>query len=189
MGHVDSMNACQAGSGGTSRAGAGPSGSMRAGTVGKGSRIRTSRASSRLVRCLARARTSTRFAFREVRAKHEQAREVELARAERVEQRGEPSDETSGSNAAKGFVLGEAELVNAVGVEARTGARAVNAAGFGLAEVDEELGEQLVGATHEPASPLEELGVRQLLEPRSETRNGRIDRCIRLHASHDNPAF
>jgi len=61
-GHVDAMNSCHVGSGGASRAGAGPSGSMRAGTARNGSRMRTSRASSRLVRCLARARTWRRFA-------------------------------------------------------------------------------------------------------------------------------
>ena len=105
--------------------------------------------------------------FGEVRAEHEQPGEVELAGGERVEQRREASDETSGSDAAKGLVLREAEFVNAVGVEARAGARAVNAARFDLAEVEEELGEQLVRATHEAAGAFEELGVGEPLEPRS----------------------
>jgi hypothetical protein len=125
----------------------------------------------------------------EVRAEHEQPGEVELARGQRVEQRREASDETSGCNSAKSLVLREAELVDAVRVEARAGARAVNAARFDFAEVDEELGEQLVRATNETAGSVEELGVGELLERRSGTRNGRIDRCVRLHTSHDTAGF
>jgi hypothetical protein len=101
----------------------------------------------------------------EVRAEHEQPGKVELAGGQRVQECREASDETSGGNAAKGFVFGEAELINAVGVEARAGARAVNAARFDLAEVNEELGEQLVRATHEAAGSREELAIGEMLEP------------------------
>ena len=64
----------------------------------------------------------------------------------------------------------------------------MNAARFHFAQVDEELGEQLVRATHEAAGPSEELGVGEMFEPRSCTMNGPVDRCDRLHASHDNAA-
>src|SRR3954468_9918626 len=101
--------------------------------------------------------------LRQVWAKHEQLREVELARGEGVEQRREASDETSGGNAAESLVLGEAELVDAIAVETRAGTRAVNAARFYLAEVDEELGEQLVRAAYETSGAVEELGVREML--------------------------
>jgi hypothetical protein len=54
-------------------------------------------------------------------------------------------------------------------IKARAGARAVNAARFGFAEVDEELGEQLVRATHEAARPDEELLVGELLPGKLES--------------------
>jgi len=54
-------------------------------------------------------------------------------------------------------------------------------------------------ATHEAAGPFEELGVGELCERMSLSgrsgarsggpRRGRIDLCVRLHASHRNPAF
>jgi hypothetical protein len=127
--------------------------------------------------------------LREVRAKHEQPCEVELAGTHSLEQCREASDETSGGNAAKGLVLREAELVDAVSVETRAGARAVNAAQFDLAEVNEELGEHLIRAAYEAARPSKELGVREMIEQSSGMSNGPIDRCVRLHASQDKPAF
>jgi hypothetical protein len=125
----------------------------------------------------------------EVRAKHEQAREMELAGGESVEQCWEASDETSGGNAPESLVLRQAQFVDTVGVEARAGPRAVNAARFDLAEVDEELGKQLVRTTHEAARPFEELGIGELRERRWAWNAGCINVCVRLHARTVTPGF
>ena len=61
MGFSAATDWLQVGAGEKRREGAGPMGSMRGGTSGNGSRRRTRRASSFLVRCLASARTSTRL--------------------------------------------------------------------------------------------------------------------------------
>jgi hypothetical protein len=91
---------------------------------------------------------------------------MELAGGESVEQRREASDETSGRNPPESLVLRETELIDAVNVEARAGASAVNAARFDLAEVDEELSEQVIGTTHEAPRAFKELGVGELRERR-----------------------
>jgi hypothetical protein len=71
----------------------------------------------------------------EERAEHQQAREVELASGNGLQQQGEAAHEAGGSDTAIRFVFGEAQLVDAVGVEARAGTSAVDAARFDLAEV------------------------------------------------------
>jgi hypothetical protein len=115
-------------------------------------------------------------------AEHEQPGEMELSGGESAEQYGEASDETSGGNAPEGLVFRQAELVDAIRVEARARAGAVNAAGFDLAEMDEELREQVVRTIHEAARPFEELGVGELRERRSTTGVGCMNVCVRLHA-------
>jgi hypothetical protein len=52
--------------------------------------------------------------------------------------------------------------VDAIGVEARTSTYSMDAARLDLAEVSEQCGEQLVGATDETARGREQLGVREL---------------------------
>ena len=89
---------------------------MRAGTAGNGSRIRTSRASFALGPVFGAREDLGRVRFGEVRAKHKQAGEVELAARQSVEQRREASDETSGGNASESLVFREAELINTVDV-------------------------------------------------------------------------
>jgi hypothetical protein len=89
---------------------------------------------------------------------------MELTRGQSIEQRRKALDETRSRDAAKCFVFREAELVDAVRVEARAGTRAVDSAGFDFSEMGEELSEELIGAAHEAACAREELGVREVLE-------------------------
>jgi hypothetical protein len=102
--------------------------------------------------------------FREVRAKHQEPSEVELVRGQRIEQRRKAPDETRSCYATKCLVFREAELVDAVGVEARAGARAVDATGFHLGEVGEELGQDLIRAPYETACTRKQLSVREVLD-------------------------
>jgi hypothetical protein len=87
----------------------------------------------------------------EVGIQHQQAREVELTSGNRIEQHGEAAYEASRADAAKGFVFGEAEFVDAVRVEARAGTSAVDAPRFDLGEVLEQARQKLIRATDEPA--------------------------------------
>jgi hypothetical protein len=87
----------------------------------------------------------------DVGTEHQPAREVELTGGNGIEQRGKAAHEASCADAAKGFVFGKAEFVNAIGVEARAGTGAVDAARFDLGEVCEQARQQLVRATDEPA--------------------------------------
>ena len=87
----------------------------------------------------------------EVRTQHQQAREVELTCGNGIEQRGKAAHEACRADAAEGFVFGKAELVDAVGVEARAGTSAVDTAHFDLGEVREQARQQLIRATDEPA--------------------------------------
>jgi hypothetical protein len=87
--------------------------------------------------------------FGEVRAEHQEAREVELTQSDRAPQSRKAADEASSGDAAKGFVLGKAELVDAISVEARTGTGPVDAARLDLAEVAEQGGKELVRPTDE----------------------------------------
>jgi hypothetical protein len=76
---------------------------------------------------------------------------VELTGGNGIEQRGKAAYEASRADAAKGFVFGEAEFVDAVGVEARAGPSAMDTARFDLREVLEQARQELVRATDEPA--------------------------------------
>jgi hypothetical protein len=69
-----------------------------------------------------------------MRAEHQQSREVEFTGRDGVEQRREAPDEPGSGDATEGLVLGEAKLVDTIDVEARAGARAVDAASFDLTE-------------------------------------------------------
>ena len=86
----------------------------------------------------------------EVGTQHQQAREVEFTGGNGIEQRGKTAHEASRADAAECFVFGKAELVDAVGVEARAGTSAVDAALFDLGEVGEQARQELVRATDEP---------------------------------------
>jgi hypothetical protein len=97
-----------------------------------------------------------------MRTEHQEAGEVELTSSHRVPQGGKAADQTGGGDAAKGLVFGEAQLINAVRIEARTGTDPVDAARLDLAEVGEQGGEQLVGAADEASRGSEQLGVAQL---------------------------
>ena len=65
----------------------------------------------------------------------------------------------------------------------------MNAARFDLAEVDEELREQVIGTTHETACAFEQLGVGELRERRLAKSAGCIDGYVRLHRPTLNPRF
>lgn len=66
----------------------------------------------------------------EVWPEHQQGREVELAVRDGVEERGKTSDQAGRADAAKRGVFGEAQLVDAVSVQARTSSGAVEATRF-----------------------------------------------------------
>ena len=98
----------------------------------------------------------------EVRAEHQQGGEVELACGNRVEQGGKAAHEARGGDAAVGFVFGEAQFVDAVDVEARACADAVDTAGLHLGEVGEQGRQELVRTTDESSRGGEELAVGEL---------------------------
>jgi hypothetical protein len=98
----------------------------------------------------------------EQRSQHQQAREVELTGGDRVEQRGKAAHETGGSDATKRLVFREPKLVNAIAVEARASASAMDAARFDLPEVREQARQELVRATDEPSRDCEQLRVGEL---------------------------
>jgi hypothetical protein len=100
--------------------------------------------------------------FGEVGAEHQEAGEVELAGGNRVQKYGKTANETGGGDAAKGLVFGVAQLVDAIGVEARADTYPMDTARLDLAEVREQGGEQLIGAADETACGREQLGVGEL---------------------------
>jgi hypothetical protein len=102
--------------------------------------------------------------FGEVRAQHQETGEVQLARREGVEQGRKAPDEPRSGHAATRLVLRESELIDAVGVEAGTRARAVDPACFDFSEVAQELSHELVRATDQAAGAGENLGVREMPE-------------------------
>ncbi len=81
---------------------------------------------------------------RQVWSEHQETGEVELSGSDGVEERGKLVDEARGGHAANRGVFREAQLVNAVGVQARTRSSAVEAARFDLAEVREQRRKHLV---------------------------------------------
>jgi hypothetical protein len=87
----------------------------------------------------------------EVRTQHQQAREVELAGGNGIEQHGKAAHEASRADAAERFVFGETQLVNTIRVQARASAGAMDPARFDLGEVREQARQQLIRATDEPA--------------------------------------
>jgi hypothetical protein len=87
---------------------------------------------------------------------------VKLPRGDGLQERRKAAHESSGGDAAKRFVFGEAEFVDAVGIKARTGANAVDPARFDLTEVREQARQELIRATDEPSRGGEELRIREL---------------------------
>jgi hypothetical protein len=98
----------------------------------------------------------------EVGTEHQETGEVELAGSDRVQQGREATDEAGGGDAAAGFVLRKAELIDAVRVQAGAGASAVDAACFDLTEVCEQGGHELVRTADKRASGGEQLDVGEL---------------------------
>jgi hypothetical protein len=64
---------------------------------------------------------------------------MELAGSQSVEQCREAPHQARGGDSSKRLVLGEPKLIDAVGVKARAGPDAVNAACFDLSEVSQKL--------------------------------------------------
>ncbi len=60
-----------------------------------------------------------------MRPEHQQTRQMQLAIRNGAEQDGKPLHQLGGAGAPRRGVLGKAQLVNAVGVKARAGPRAV----------------------------------------------------------------
>jgi hypothetical protein len=121
-------------------------------------------ASSFLVRCLARPKTSPKFA-REMWADHEQPRQVQLARGDSVEQFRKFSDHPGRSDAPHGFVFRQSQFVDAVCAQARACPRPVQSARFDLAQVCEQRRKYLVRAPNQRACTREQLHVRKLRYP------------------------
>jgi hypothetical protein len=87
-------------------------------------------------------------------------------------------------------VFGVAQFVDAIGVEARAGARPMDAARLDLAEVSKEGAEQLVGAADETARGREQLGVGELVGRRVPAGGERGDGVrARVHAREATPRF
>jgi hypothetical protein len=116
----------------------------------------------------------------QVRTEQEKTREVKLAAGDRLEQRRELSYETRGLGSTKRAVFGEAELVDAVRVEARAAALAMDPTSFDLGEVSEERCQDLIRAANEASSAREKLVVGELAETE-------IGRGIIVHARHLTP--
>ena len=85
----------------------------------------------------------------EVLAEHKKTGQVQLAGGDGIEERRKAPNESCSCNAPEGFVLRQAKLVDAIGVEARAGARAMDAASLHFAEVGEQRGEEQIRATDE----------------------------------------
>src|SRR5690349_7193808 len=95
----------------------------------------------------------------QVRPQHEQPSEVKLPRGERIQQCRKAPHQAGRRDSTKRLVLREAKLVDAIRVEARASADPMDAARFHLAEVREQLREQLVRPPHETACTSKQLGV------------------------------
>jgi hypothetical protein len=88
---------------------------------------------------------------------------MKLPRGDGLQEHRKAAHESGGRDAAKRFIFGEAKLVDAIRVEARTGASAVDAARFDLTQVREQARQELVRATDEPSCDGEEFRVRELV--------------------------
>jgi hypothetical protein len=122
---------------------------MSAGTSGFGSISAIRRSSSRLLRN--RAAKDLRVPFApQVRADHEHARQVDLALCDGVAELGVLAHEMGCFRTPERRVLSHPELVNAVGVERRAGALAVDAAPLHLTEVGKQVGQRDIGARGQP---------------------------------------
>jgi hypothetical protein len=123
-----------------------------------------------------------------VRTEHQEASEVKFSCGYVIEQRGKAAHEAGGGNSAIRFVLRQAQFVDAVDIEARAGAGAVDAARLDLGEVGKQGGEQLVRATDEASRGDEQFGVEELRRIRSfGKRMGGIR--AQFHALHATPWF
>ena len=87
---------------------------------------------------------------------------MKLAGRDGVEQGRKAANKARRGNAAEGLVLGEAKVVDAVGVEARAGTGAMDAACLDLGEVGEQARQELIRATDEAARGGEQLRVGEL---------------------------
>jgi hypothetical protein len=100
----------------------------------------------------------------EVRAEHEQARQMQLASLDRAEQRWEPLHQPGRADPAKGCIFRQPQFVNAISVETGAGAKAVQPARFDLRQVNEQRGEDLIYAPHETACVREQIVIGQVAE-------------------------
>jgi hypothetical protein len=95
----------------------------------------------------------------EVRADHQEPREVNFPSCDELAQLRKLADEPRGLRAASGGVLAHAELVQAIGVEARAGTPAMDAAHLDLPQVGKQLGERDIGFCGQPLHTGEEIVV------------------------------
>jgi hypothetical protein len=100
--------------------------------------------------------------FGEMRAEHQKTGEVKLPRGDGAAEERKAAHQASGGDPAISFVLRETQLVDAIGVQTRAGAAAMDAASFDLGKMQEQGGEQLVRTTDEQARCDEQLRVREV---------------------------
>src|SRR6478752_701086 len=114
---------------------------------------------------------------------------MQLATRDRVNQQREALDQLRRTGAARGGVFRETQLVDAVGVEARAGAAAMEPARFDLCQMNEQRGERSIRRADQAARALEQLTVRQMRKAALTTRNELHDRRLSLGATVPTPRY
>ena len=114
--------------------------------------------------------------IREVRSELQESSEMELSSLDRAEEQWKALHEPSRGDAPIGSVLGHPKFINAIGVNARAGASAMDPARLDLGQVCEQRSEDAIRLADEPPRSREQVDIRERFHGYASGRSARIVR-------------